>query len=600
MTRRKTSSRRPFDHQRPDRRIASLAALVGANAVSMTGNALARVAIPWLVIEAGGSPAQTGLAVGLEVLPVVVGGLFGGVVADRMGHRLTSVIADLASGATIVLIPLLSAAAMLPLELLMVLIFAGALLDAPGTAARQALLPDLAARSGVSLERAEGADATAQRTSILVGPILAGAFIPVLGVATVLAINAGSFLASAAIVGFLVPSPATQNQDVPKPLWRDSFTEGVSALGTDRVLRTLLVAPTLLAIFISPVFFVALPLHLNQAGNALGLGLAFSVYGSGAVLGSVAYGAFGRHGQRRTWYLVCAAGMTAGVGIIAALPPLPTVLAAAALVGVSYGPIGPLTAVVVANRVAPALRGRVFGVFNAARNLATSLALLLGGVALSGVSIGIGVTTAAFGCAVITILQTRSHALHYLNPTTDREEEPMEQPRTELDRRYSEPEASATDWADTRAILEKAELSWISTVRADGRPHVTPLVAVWLDGAAYFTTGPDEQKARNLSHNPHVVLTTGSAEWRHGTDVTVEGEARQVTDADILKQLTEAWKAKWDGRWRFQANEGGLSHENGGGALVFQVTPTKVLAFGKGGFKHTRHLFENRPNTTAS
>jgi nitroimidazol reductase NimA-like FMN-containing flavoprotein (pyridoxamine 5'-phosphate oxidase superfamily) len=292
--------------------------------------------------------------------------------------------------------------------------------------------------------------------------------------------------------------------------------------------------------------------------------------------------------------------MTTGMAIIGALPPLPVVLAAAALVGVAYGPIGPLTAVVVANRVAPGLRGRVFGVFNAARNLATSIALLLGGAALSGVSIGIGVTIAAFGCAVITIVQTGSRSIRYLDQPAYREEEPMEQPRTELDRRFSEPEAKTTEWRDTRAILEEAELSWISTVRADGRPHVTPLVPVWLDGAAYFTTGPDEQKARNLSHNPHVVITTGSAAWRHGTDITVEGKARQVTDADILDQLTEAWKAKWDGRWRFQTNDGGLFHEDGGRTLVFQVTPTKVLAFGKGGFSHTRHLFKAKPDTAAS
>ena len=37
-------------------------------------------------------------------------------------------------------------------------------------------------------------------------------------------------------------------------------------------------------------------------------------------------------------------------------------------------------------------------------------------------------------------------------------------------------------------------MSWLTTVRADGRPHVTPLVAVWLDDAIHFSTGPEEQK----------------------------------------------------------------------------------------------------------
>ena len=95
----------------------------------------------------------------------------------------------------------------------------------------------------------------------------------------------------------------------------------------------------------------------------------------------------------------------------------------------------------------------------------------------------------------------------------------------------------ATAWEDTRRVLETAELSWISTVRADGRPHVTPLVAVWLDGALCFCTGAGEQKAVNLRGNPHVVLTTGCSRWESGLDVVVEGEAVQVTDDERLRRL---------------------------------------------------------------
>jgi len=72
----------------------------------------------------------------------------------------------------------------------------------------------------------------------------------------------------------------------------------------------------------------------------------------------------------------------------------------------------------------------------------------------------------------------------------------MKPPLTELDMRFSDRDAVATDWEETRRALEDAQLFWISTVRADGRPHVTPLVAVWLDDAIYFATGSAEQKPR--------------------------------------------------------------------------------------------------------
>lgn len=166
----------------------------------------------------------------------------------------------------------------------------------------------------------------------------------------------------------------------------------------------------------------------------------------------------------------------------------------------------------------------------------------------------------------------------------------MTRPTTALDPRFSDPGAGPTTWDDTEQALVAAQLSWITTVRADGRPHVTPLVAVWLDGGVHFTTGADEQKAVNLRSNPHVILTTGCNHWDRGLDVVVEGEAVRVTDAAILRRLADAWRTKWDGQWQFDVGDGVFRHE-GGEALVFSVAPTKVLAFGKQPFTHTRHRF---------
>ena len=59
----------------------------------------------------------------------------------------------------------------------------------------------------------------------------------------------------------------------------------------------------------------------------------------------------------------------------------------------------------------------------------------------------------------------------------------MSMPVTTFDQQYSDPAATATEWEETRRVLDAAELFWISTVRADGRPHVTPIVAAWAEGA---------------------------------------------------------------------------------------------------------------------
>jgi len=164
----------------------------------------------------------------------------------------------------------------------------------------------------------------------------------------------------------------------------------------------------------------------------------------------------------------------------------------------------------------------------------------------------------------------------------------MTTPQTKLDEIYSDQGATATSWDDTRDAIEAAELFWIATVRADGRPHMTPLVAVWLDDALHFCTGETEQKAANLRANQNVILMTGCNQWDGGLDVVLEGEALPVTDRGTLQRLADAWARKWDGRWEYEPDEHGFKGE---GVQVFAVRPAKVFAFAKGNFSHTRHLF---------
>jgi nitroimidazol reductase NimA-like FMN-containing flavoprotein (pyridoxamine 5'-phosphate oxidase superfamily) len=163
-------------------------------------------------------------------------------------------------------------------------------------------------------------------------------------------------------------------------------------------------------------------------------------------------------------------------------------------------------------------------------------------------------------------------------------------PTPEQDIRFGDPTSPPTPWPDVHHVLESAELFWISTVRRDGRPHVTPLPAVWSDHHLHFCTGPTEQKAVNLAREPRVVLTTGSNQWRHGLDVVVEGHSARVTDERELHELAALWRSKYRGDWDFRV-EDGMFHHEGGSAIVFEVAPTKVLAFAKGRFAQTRYRF---------
>ena len=111
---------------------------------------------------------------------------------------------------------------------------------------------------------------------------------------------------------------------------------------------------------------------------------------------------------------------------------------------------------------------------------------------------------------------------------------------------FSEPDSMPTPWAAGLEQLRTADTFWLSTVRPDGRPHVTPMIAVWHAEALWFATGPEERKARNLAENPSCLLTTGRSDLVEGAfDVVMEGQAEQVTDDAVLEPVATAFAVKY-------------------------------------------------------
>ncbi|RJO76344.1 pyridoxamine 5'-phosphate oxidase family protein [Nocardia panacis] len=165
-------------------------------------------------------------------------------------------------------------------------------------------------------------------------------------------------------------------------------------------------------------------------------------------------------------------------------------------------------------------------------------------------------------------------------------------PKPELDQRYSSPGARPPKWSEVEAVLVAAEMFWLSTVRGDGRPHVTPLPAIWYAGRLHIATGHGEQKAKNLAAQPHCVLTTGTDLMNSGLDVVVEGAATRVTDTETLNALAQLWKTKLN--WDYRVGDGEFVMAGDVVAGVYGITPHKVLAFGKGEpFTQTRFRFES-------
>ena len=161
-----------------------------------------------------------------------------------------------------------------------------------------------------------------------------------------------------------------------------------------------------------------------------------------------------------------------------------------------------------------------------------------------------------------------------------------------IDKRFSDPSAGPTAWPEVERALTSAELYWITTVRGDGRPHVTPLIGLWHDGAAHFVTGHDEQKARNIEVNDRVALTTGCNKWAEGMDVVVEGTAERISDNGVLQAIADAFESKYGSDWHFDVGDGAFESQGEAPAYVFRIEASKVMAFAKEPHAQTTFRFQ--------
>jgi MFS family permease len=391
-------------------------ALFAANAISNIGNVLAAIAIPWFVLQTTGSAAQTGITGFFTILPVVVAGFFGGTLVDRMGYRRTSIVADLASGVTVALIPLLHFTVGLEFWQLMVLVFLGGLLDAPGSTARTALIPDLASLAGMPLERATSMGQVVERGSRLVGAPLAGLLISVLGTANVLWLDAASFIISAALIAALVTLAPREARQSPSGRYIDEVLDGLRFMRGHTLVLSMIVIVMITNLLDAAFGGVLLPVYVNQVfGNPLNIGLFMGVMGGGAVVGGLIYGAIGHRLPRYATFVGMFILTSLYIWGFALFLPFPMILVGAAIAGLGSGPLNPIIDTVIFERVPSNMRGRVLGTIQAGAWMTMPLGMLLAGVLTELLGLRTLLLAAALAYVATTLSMLLNPVLRQLN-----------------------------------------------------------------------------------------------------------------------------------------------------------------------------------------
>lgn len=384
-----------------------LLALLAANVVSQIGNSLTHVAVIWFTLQTTSSASMTGITALFMALPFTIAGVFGSAVVDRFGYKPVSVASDLLSGAAVAAIPLLHGTVGLAFWQLLALVFLGAVLDAPGEAARRSLIPDLAKLGGIRLERVNGANESAGRIALLLGPPLAGFLIAVLGPSNVLLVDAATFAASAGLVALAVPgSLGGRDRGLPAGRYVDDLVAGLRFVRGDRLVRSLMLTLGVAYAIGTALIAVVMPIYADQRfGSAADLGAAIAGFGGGTLAGSLAYGAIGHRFPRRA--LFGGALLLAGIPfwILAATPPLAATIGALAFRGLAFGPVNPLAATLYQERTPVELRGRVFGTTAAFGAATVAVGMALAGflveiIGLQATLLGMAASYLAIGASI--------------------------------------------------------------------------------------------------------------------------------------------------------------------------------------------------------
>jgi MFS family permease len=396
---------------------APVVALLAANAISQVGNTMTALALPWYVLETTGNAAAVGVAGAAVTFGGTITSVLGGPLVDRIGFRRASVVGDIACSLTIAAVPVLHFAGLLSFPLLVLLVFLMSCINTQGDTARFAMVPSLANRAALTMERANAAERAINRLGQIAGPVTAGVLIAVFGAINVLWVNAATYLVSALLIGLAVRhvgADSTRREAQGGGGYLAELREGVQFVRGQRVLLAMILLVAFGNVLDAPLISVIMPVYAASLfESSTALGVMVGALGAGALLGTLLFALSGRRLPRRRTFLTCfVLAPLIGYATLVATPPLFVAVAGIAIAGLVSGPINPLLLTVVQERTPPHLAGRVFGTLSALAGMGVPVGLVVVGLVVE--QLGVVTTIAVMGVLylIATLGMNFNRSLH--------------------------------------------------------------------------------------------------------------------------------------------------------------------------------------------
>jgi MFS family permease len=391
--------------------------LLGSTVASVTGNAMVLILVPYLVLEETGNAAYAGLINSAALVAALIALIFGAALLDRRDRRGLSVGADALSGVAVIAIPLAEVLGVLSAGILIVLVVVGAIFDGPGRAAREAMRPAIATRSGLTLERTNALGEMMDGIGNVLGPAGAGLAVAAFGLFSSFWLAGALFVLAAAV--FLITqqsSPPERGDDAQEP-YLAATAAGFRLVWRDPVLRSAAVLIALFGVFLFPTMLV-LTAVFEADGRPAALGAVLASFAIGSIVGAAVYAVVGERVARRPVMLLGLLGFAVGIAAMAlVLEDVGALVVAALATGVVAGPVGPVFSVVIQQRTADNFLGRVIATLGTLEMIAAPLSMALVGVLIEFTSPATAMVVLGIGCAGATVYGALTPGLRHIEST---------------------------------------------------------------------------------------------------------------------------------------------------------------------------------------
>jgi MFS family permease len=315
---------------------------------------------PWIALEVTGSSAASGLVVTLTGIPGLLLAPVMGSIIDRFGRRRTTFFVQYSAGLAICLLPAFALFAPVNLFILIVLGLIKALVSSGGPSARKSLVPDVAAVANMTLPRANGIHEAIFAVGFATGPAIAAVLIPLIGSVNAFWVSA-AFAALSGLAAQLIR--VTEKRDDHEEESGNIFVYAVQGFKTLFATPAVLIMMStflFLAVVYLPTEMIVLPRYFNEIGQPEGLGAIISIMAFASMVGALSFEKLNKKFSFAAIFRMAILGVALSMIPMSMLPPQWVLLAFGVVLGLAWGPLGPLLNTVIQEKIPANKRGRVF------------------------------------------------------------------------------------------------------------------------------------------------------------------------------------------------------------------------------------------------